>query len=98
MRSLAPTALDWYGAATTRGDRPVSRRAVTIGEGRSFLGVRALVVAIALSTGFVVCAPSAAAPPRLTPASAVCTGSSVGPGIAPPAGVPSGIPGFHASW
>src|SRR2546425_2400255 len=24
--------------------------------------------------------------------------SSVGPGIAPPARVPSGMPGFHASW
>ena len=32
-----------------------------------------------------------------TPAAAVCT-SSVGPGIPPPASVPSGVPGFHASW
>src|SRR6266516_1858338 len=31
------------------------------------------------------------------PQAAVCQ-SSVGPGIAPPASVPSGIPGFHASW
>ena len=29
--------------------------------------------------------------------SATCT-SSVGPGIPPPATVPSGVPGFHASW
>src|SRR4051794_15639047 len=35
--------------------------------------------------------------PSAAPQNAVCT-SSVGPGIAPPALVPSGIPGFHASW
>ena len=31
------------------------------------------------------------------PAAATCVGS-IGPGIAPPSRVPSGIPGFHASW
>src|SRR6202007_1602246 len=30
-------------------------------------------------------------------ATAPCVASS-GPGIAPPATVPSGVPGFHASW
>jgi hypothetical protein len=38
--------------------------------------------------------------PFVTPsqaAAATCT-SSVGPGIPPPASVPSGLPGFHASW
>ena len=33
----------------------------------------------------------------ITPVNAPCT-SSVGPGIPPPAIVPSGTPGFHASW
>ncbi len=33
----------------------------------------------------------------VAPAPALCT-SSVGPGIPPPASVPSGQPGFHASW
>jgi hypothetical protein len=36
----------------------------------------------------------AAAPARQV---ATCVGS-IGPGIAPPARVPSGVPGFHASW
>ena len=35
--------------------------------------------------------------PAALPSGATCAGS-VGPGIAPPARVPSGIPGFHASW
>ena len=35
--------------------------------------------------------------PSTAPENAVCS-STVGPGIAPPANVPSGIPGFHASW
>jgi hypothetical protein len=35
--------------------------------------------------------------PWAVPQDAACT-STVGPGIAPPATVPSGLPGFHASW
>src|SRR5712692_5548142 len=60
--------------------------------------VSGLLVALVLVAGSAVWAPVAAAqtPPRLS--AAVCAGSSVGPGIAPPARVPSGIPGFHASW
>ena len=57
-----------------------------------------LLVALALVAGSVVWAPVAAAQAPATPSAAVCTGSSVGPGIAPPVGVSSGIPGFHASW
>jgi hypothetical protein len=45
-------------------------------------------VLLALPVPFVAPAQAAAA---------TCT-SSVGPGIAPPAFVPSGLPGFHASW
>ena len=57
-----------------------------------------LLVALALVAGSAVWAPVAAAQAPATPSAAVCTGSSVGPGIAPPARVSSGIPGFHASW
>jgi hypothetical protein len=35
---------------------------------------------------------------RSASGAAVCTGSSVGPGIPPPARVSAGIPGFHAAW
>src|SRR5947199_10701462 len=35
--------------------------------------------------------------PSYASRAATCA-SSVGPGIAPPARVPSGVPGFHASW
>ncbi len=57
-----------------------------------------LLLALALVAGSAVWAPVAAAQAPATPSAAVCTGSSVGPGIAPPARVSSGIPGFHASW
>jgi hypothetical protein len=60
--------------------------------------VRVLLVAFALVTGTLVAAPAGAVSLPAAPSGAVCTGSSVGPGIAPPAQVPSGIPGFHASW
>jgi peptidase C39-like protein len=60
--------------------------------------VSGLFVALALVAGSAVWVPVAAAQAPATPSAAVCTGSSVGPGIAPPARVPSGIPGFHASW
>ena len=39
-------------------------------------------------------APTAMGP---APTSATCAGS-IGPGIAPPPRVPSGVPGFHATW
>src|SRR5438552_6858283 len=60
--------------------------------------MRGLVVALALAAVSVVGPPTAAAAPVAAPANAVCSGSSVGPGIAPPDRVPLGIPGFHASW
>ena len=60
--------------------------------------MRGLFVALALVAGSAPWAPvaEAHAPSRLS--AAVCTGSSVGPGIPPPAHVPAGIPGFHAAW
>src|SRR5437588_111028 len=60
--------------------------------------MRGLLVALALAAVSVVGPPTAAAAPVAAPANAVCSGSSVGPGIAPPDRVPLGIPGFHASW
>ena len=60
--------------------------------------MRGLLAAIALAAASVVGPPTAAASPLAAPANAVCSGSSVGPGIAPPARVPLGIGGFHASW
>ena len=67
-------------------------------------GLRAtttVVAAIVLSAAFA--APRSAgahgAEPSTSPTvlTASCT-SSVGPGIPPPTSVPSGLPGFHASW
>ena len=55
-------------------------------------------MALALAAVSVVGPPTAAAAPVAAPANAVCSGSTVGPGIAPPDRVPLGIPGFHASW
>src|SRR2546430_625412 len=55
-------------------------------------------MAIGLVAGSLVGVPAFAAWPVAAPAAAICTGSSVGPGIAPPSFVPGGIPGFHASW
>jgi len=49
----------------------------------------AVSVAVVLLTGQLIFTTSARA--------ATCV-SSVGPGIPPPTAVPSGIPGFHASW
>jgi len=60
--------------------------------------MRGLLAAIALAAASVVGPPTAAASPLAAPANAVCSGSSVGPGIAPPARVSLGIGGFHASW
>ncbi|TME61408.1 MAG: hypothetical protein E6I54_09770, partial [Chloroflexi bacterium] len=60
--------------------------------------MRGLLVALALAAVSVVGPPTAAAAPVAAPANAVCSGSTVGPGIAPPDRVPLGIPGFHASW
>src|SRR5256886_11377049 len=45
-----------------------------------------------------VAPPAFAARQVAAPPAAICTVSSVGPGIAPPSFVPGGIPGFHASW
>src|SRR2546422_2163737 len=59
--------------------------------------VRGLLVAVALLAG-TVWPPTVDAHPLAAPSAAVCTGSSVGPGIPPPARVPSGIPDFHAAW
>jgi adhesin/invasin len=60
--------------------------------------------ALSVSVTLVLATTLAGGPARAaetTPASntrsATCT-SSVGPGIPPPASVPSGIPGYHASW
>src|SRR5438477_3625690 len=60
--------------------------------------MRGSLAASALAAASVVGRPTAAASPLAAPANAVCSGSSVGPGIAPPARVPLGIGGFHASW
>lgn len=56
-----------------------------------FLGI-----ALVAASGFGM-QPAAAAPVGAPPR-AICSGSSVGPGIAPPARVPVGVPGFHAAW
>jgi hypothetical protein len=56
-----------------------------------------IAIALVLSGGAVMLALPM---PFVTPsqaAAATCT-STVGPGIPPPASVPSGLPGFHASW
>ncbi|TMG53933.1 MAG: hypothetical protein E6H89_04155 [Chloroflexi bacterium] len=50
--------------------------------------VRSLLFVIALIAALI---------PTYASRAATCA-SSVGPGIAPPARVPSGVPGFHASW
>jgi hypothetical protein len=60
--------------------------------------VTGLLIAFALVVGSVVGAPAGTASSWTAPVAAVCSGSSVGPGIAPPARVPLGVPGFHASW
>src|SRR5437762_10000386 len=49
------------------------------------------------SAVLVVSALSLAGPARAVQPGAPCT-SSTSPGIPPPASVPSGVPGFHASW
>jgi hypothetical protein len=58
-------------------------------------GCAAIVLSLVPPVGTPIDAVSLATAPRST--NATCT-STVGPGIAPPASVPSGIPGFHASW
>src|SRR5256884_2422769 len=55
-------------------------------------------MAIGLVAGSLVGVPAFAAWPVAAPAAAICTVSSVGPGIAPPSFVPLGIPGFSATW
>jgi hypothetical protein len=61
----------------------------------SFLG--RIAIAFVLSGGAVMLAlPMPFVSPSQA-AAATCT-SSIGPGIPPPAFVPSGLPGFHASW
>ena len=60
--------------------------------------LRSALIALIATSGAVtltLAAPVTGAQPA---AAAECTGSSTGPGIPPPAGIPSGIPGFHASW
>ena len=59
------------------------------------LALCASILVVTASLGSVVNA--AKADPPTTAQTAACT-SSVGPGIPPPASVPSGVPGFHASW
>src|SRR5207244_12798516 len=55
-------------------------------------------MAIGLVAASLSGVPAFAAPQVAAPGAAICTGSSVGPGIAPPSRVALGIPGFHASW
>jgi hypothetical protein len=59
-----------------------------------------LIAAVAALSLFVALVPAtpAEAAASLAPEAAVCSGSSVGPGIPPPARLPAGIPGFHAAW
>src|SRR5204863_1862783 len=52
----------------------------------------ALASAVLVVSALSLSGPAQAVQPR-TP----CT-SSTGPGIPPPSSVPSGVPGFHASW
>ncbi len=52
---------------------------------------------IAMSTSYGLSAQAAETTPVSHAQSATCT-STVGPGIPPPASVPSGVPGYHASW
>ena len=59
------------------------------------LSVLALCVSLFISLGSIGSTAQATTPNA--PQTAACT-SSVGPGIPPPASVPSGQPGFHASW
>ena len=60
--------------------------------------VKGLVAVLAILVGSTIGTPIAAAHLATVPTVAVCSGSSVGPGIAPPARLPAGVPGFHASW
>ncbi len=60
--------------------------------------MRAQLLVAALVAASLVGSLTAAAHPTTTPGAAVCTGSSVGPGIPPPARLALGVPGFHASW
>jgi hypothetical protein len=62
------------------------------------LVVKAVFLETALLAAAVIGIPAVAASPVAAPPNAVCSGSSVGPGIPPPARVPVGVPGFHASW
>jgi len=62
------------------------------------LTVRGLVLAFALIAGSLLGPPAAAVSVMTSLPAAVCTGSSVGPGIPPPVSPPAGIAGFHASW
>jgi hypothetical protein len=60
--------------------------------------VKAVLVAFGLFAASAFGDPAVTVTPPAAPSGAICTGSSVGPGIPPPARVPLGIPGFHASW
>jgi len=60
--------------------------------------MKAVLMAIGLAAASLSGVAAVAAPQVAAPAAAICSGSSVGPGIAPPSRVPLGIPGFHASW
>ncbi|HKC92235.1 MAG TPA: hypothetical protein VKE23_13005, partial [Candidatus Limnocylindria bacterium] len=60
--------------------------------------MKGLVAVLAILVGSTIGTPIAAAHLATVPTVAVCSGSSVGPGIAPPARLPAGVPGFHASW
>ena len=54
-----------------------------------------------LAAALAAPSPAAAAlvgAPDIRPTAAICTGSSVGPGIPAPPKPPGGIPGFHAVW
>jgi hypothetical protein len=60
-------------------------------------GIVVLIICVVLAGTVVPLANTAVAAPPPTPQAESCA-SSVGPGLPPPASVPSGLPGFHASW
>jgi hypothetical protein len=75
----------------------LSRSAISV---RNVAFTVVAVLLVAMGAQGVALGTTAATPEGASVASvpaATCT-SSVGPGIPPPASVPSGVPGFHASW
>lgn len=96
-RNATTDGSGWFGFV----DLPAGRYRVTTTSPRvtgGVLGEATVLPGVVSTIGAAAPSPTPSASPSPSPSPAPTCQRTDGPGIAAPATVPSGVPGFHASW